>query len=134
MGPHLRRFERDEVVLTQDQAFQVLRFFWPDVSVNPGALTVEDRGFAQALLIEAIDASYRMGFVEAWFRSLAKMGSGLKAVIKAFGKAALEHWFKYATRTDIMDDPRIYEIVRLTVVRNFRTVWRLRESTGELIY
>jgi len=132
--PYLKRFKDDELVLSADNAFTVLRFFWPGTNVKPGALNVEDRKFAQALLLEAIEASYAMGYVEALFRSVAKIPKGLGAVIKSFAKGAVKHWFRHATRKGLMDDPKIYEIVRQRLALNFKSVWAIREQTGELIY
>jgi hypothetical protein len=39
----------------------------------------------------------------------------------------------HATGADLAE-PRIYETVRLTLARNFRSVWKTREITGELMY
>ncbi len=130
----LKSFKDDEVILTQDQAFDVLRFFWPHMNTKPSALTVKDRKFAQALLIEAIDSSYAMGYIESVFRSFAKIGIGLQATIKSFAKKAIKHWFQNVTRKDIMDNPKIYEIIRQRLDVNFRSIWAIREATGNLTY
>jgi hypothetical protein len=115
----------------------VLRFFWPETGILPGSLSDADRAFAQGLLVEAIDASYDMGFVEIIFRSFAyKVAPSfdqLKDLIKDFLKQAAEHWFKHATRQDLQN-PAIYESVRSTLARNFRSVWAIRVATGELTY
>lgn len=133
----LRKFSSSEIVLTQDAAWRVLRFFWPDLSTSPGALTMEDRAFAQGLLVEAIDASYQMGFVEQLFKSfymkVPDSYESIREMVKSFGKAALKHWFKHATGADLAD-PQIYESVRSRIAINFRSIWKIREQTGELIY
>jgi hypothetical protein len=54
-------------------------------------------------------------------------------MVKGFAKAALKHWLKHATRADLAN-PQIYESVRLTLARNFRSTWKIRQVTGELIY
>jgi hypothetical protein len=59
--------------------------------------------------------------------------SNVEDMVKGFAKAALKHWFKHATRADLAN-PQIYESVRLTLARNFRSIWKIREVTGELIY
>jgi hypothetical protein len=48
----LRHFKADEVVVDQEQAFRLLKFFWIEPGIIPGSLTVDDRAFAQALLLE----------------------------------------------------------------------------------
>jgi len=133
----LQRFGESEIKLNQHDAFSALRFFWLEPGLSPQQLTVEDRGFAQALLVEAIDRSYEMGFVEILFRSfygkIPASFSSVRDMVKAFAKAAAKHWFKHATRKDL-EDPQIYESVRRKIAVNFRSVWRIRIETGELTY
>lgn len=133
----LQHFAEAEIKLSQHDAFGALRFFWLEPGCLPQQLTVEDRGFAQALLVEAIDRSYEMGFVEILFRSfygkIPASFSSVRDMAKAFAKAAAKHWFQYATRKDL-EDPQIYENVRRKIAVNFRSVWRIRIETGELSY
>jgi hypothetical protein len=130
----LLKFSPDEIKLSQQDAFRILRFFLLEPGVLPQQLSAEDRGFAQALLVEAIDRSYDMGFVEILFKSFfMKIPTDFKAIqdmVKEFSKQAAKHWFKHATGADLRD-PRIYESVRTSVARNFRTVWSTRVQTGE---
>ena len=137
MSVELKRFKSDEIYLDQEQAWRVLRFFWPNTDITPGSLSESDRGFAQGLLVEAIDGSYQMGFIEIIFRTFAyKVATSLsdiKDMIKEFLKQATKHWFEHATSQDLKD-PKIYESVRVTLARNFRTVWNIRMATGELTY
>jgi hypothetical protein len=137
MAIRLKNFEKSEIKLSQEEAWNVIRFFWPAASASPGDLTDADRSFAQGLLVEAIDGSYNMGFVELLFKSfymkVPNSFDQIGSMVKSFAKAALKHWFKHATQADLAD-PKIYESVRATLARNFSTVWRIREQTGELIY
>jgi hypothetical protein len=120
------------------QAAKILSFFWPGQMILPSDLSESDISFAQALLVEAIDSSYNMGYVEHIFKSFfmkipASFGS-VRDMIKDFAKAALKHWFKHATAGDL-NDPKIYESVRLTLARNFASVWKMRnQMAGEIIY
>ena len=137
MSLELKRFRSDEIRLTKEQAWRILRFFWPDTSILPANLTDEDVSFAQGLLVEAIDSSYQMGYVERLFKSFYMKApaswSDVKDMVKGFAKAALKHWFKHATQSDLAN-PQIYENVQLTLARNFRSTWKIRELTGELTY
>ncbi|HEY0429024.1 MAG TPA: hypothetical protein VGC76_14680 [Pyrinomonadaceae bacterium] len=65
----LREFRPDEILLSQQQAVTVFRMFWSHTQVTANMLNSSSVAFAQGLLLEAIDASYRMGYVEAMFRS-----------------------------------------------------------------
>lgn len=137
MSVKLKSFAESEIKINQDQAYRIFRFFWSDLGISPNELTREDISFAQSLLVEAIDSSYHMGYVEHLFKAFymkvpVSFGS-IKDMVKSFAKAAAKHWFKHATQKDLMN-PQIYENVRLTISRNFRSVWKIREQTGELIY
>jgi hypothetical protein len=137
MAVELKRFSGSELLLSQEQAWKVLRFFWPETSTQPGSLTQSDVGFAQGLLVEAVDGSYNMGFVEQVFQSfymkVPTSFADIRGIVKEFAKSALKHWFRHATGADLKD-PKIYESVRATLARNFRSAWRLRQETGELTY
>jgi len=139
MSHELKRFSPNEIRLTNEQAWRVLRFFWPATSILPGELTEDDRSFAQALLVEAIDSSYRMGYVEHLFWLYVKIPpvalgfNSITDVVKGFAKAALKHWFKHATRADLAN-PQIYESVRTVLASHFRSAWEPRQITGELTY
>jgi len=126
----LKRFLPQQVYLTKEQAWDVLRFFFPNAmgGLSSGSLTAADCAFAQALLVEAIDASCNLGYVEAAFRSFAGKIPGAFS-LAAFAARAGLHWFKYA-KADDLKDPKIYEVVRLTLQRNFSTVWQLRVAGG----
>src|SRR5437016_1400899 len=102
MTATLRHFSKNEIQLTQEQAWRVLEFFWPGaVGVAAGQLSENDRGFAQGLLVEAIDSSYTEGFVELLFKHfMYKVPTSfgkIKDIVKEFAKDALKHWFKHAT-------------------------------------
>jgi hypothetical protein len=133
----LRHFKADEVVVDQEQAFRLLKFFWIEPGIIPGSLTVDDRAFAQALLLEAIDRSYEMGYVELIFKNFfMKVPTNFKDIediVKSFAKAAAKHWFRHATGKDL-EDPKIYENVRVTIANNFYQPWKIRVSTSELTY
>jgi hypothetical protein len=133
----LRHFSADELIFDQQECFAILRFFFIDVGIQAASLTVRDRSFAQALLVEAVDASYRMGFVEIVFDTFfGKTPVSMAAVRKLaqrFLRQTAEHWFRHATR-DNLSDPKIYESVRATLARNARSAWRVRLATDELTY
>jgi hypothetical protein len=137
MSVELKRFSDSEIRLSQEQAWRILRFFWPDTSILPGELTQDDVSFAQALLLEAIDSSYHMGYVEHLFKSfymkVPASWSDVEDMVKGFAKASLKHWFKHATQADLAN-PQIYETVRRTLAWKFVRVWQIRQTTGELTY
>lgn len=137
MAVSLKHFQPFELALNKEQAGRVLRFFFPDQPIDPGILTDDDVSFAQALLVEAIDASNEMGYAQVLFdKAFMKVPadfSFVKDLVKAVCRRAAQNWFRHATGKD-MSDPQIYESVRLTIARNFRSVWAIRLQTGELTY
>jgi hypothetical protein len=123
--------------ISAPDAHAILSWVFGSVSVNAKQLTDEDRCFAQAMLMEMLDASFAMGFVEALFKAAAKLPSGPKKVIVTFLKGAGKNLVKYKDKDDLkkmMDDPQIYKSVLVTLGRNFKSVWKIREQAGELIY
>jgi len=70
---------------------------------------------------------------KSFYMKVPASWSDVEDMVKSFAKAALKYWFKHATRADLAN-PQIYESVRLTLARNFRSAWKIRELTGELTY
>ncbi len=134
----LRHFAQNEILISQDDARAILHFFFPiDQIPDSGALTDEDRGFAQGLLLEAVDKSYAMSFVQDIYDVFyGKIPTGFEAIrdmLKDFAKKAAKTWFDHATGKDLAD-PKIYTAVKAALTSNFRSVWVIRLQTGELTY
>jgi hypothetical protein len=140
MTGSLKHFSPSDIKLTNDQAAQVFKFFWSDIPPTPllpSSLTPGEVGFAQALLVEAIDASYSMGFVQhiydAFFMKVPEDFDSIRDMVKDFLKECAKDWFEHAQGIDF-DHPKIYQSVRVNLSRNFRSVWELALSTGDVTY
>ncbi|HWY59514.1 MAG TPA: hypothetical protein VNZ03_33930 [Terriglobales bacterium] len=130
----LKHFQKDEIKITRDDARKILVFFFGSNVPTPENLTDEDVPFAQALLLEAIDKSYAMGYVEAVFNSFyMKVPSDIKELMKDFAKEAAKNWFDHAAGKDL-SNPKIYEMVRVTISNNYSQVWAIRMGGGDLTY
>lgn len=130
----LRKFKKEELLFNEEETRIILKFiFEPADHAVIDSLTVNEaiKGFAQALLIEAIDASYAVGFVDAIFRSAANPTKGAIKIFKSFAKKAAKHWFKHATVHDLQD-VKVYEFVLLEIARRFRSSLRILSSTASL--
>lgn len=130
----LRKFKKEELIFNEEETRIILKFiFEPADHGFIESLNVNDavKEFAQGLLIEAIDASYAVGFVEAIFRSTTNPTKGAIKILKSFGKKAAIHWFKHATVNDLQD-VKVYEFVRLEIARRFRSPLRILASTASL--
>lgn len=137
MSMYLKHFSPAEILISRAEAVTILKFFWPDLSLTEGDLSNEDVGFAQALLLEAIDASYKMGYVHVIFDTFYGKIPGsfvdVRKMIKSFAKKAAKHWFKHL-RDKSVEDADIYAAVRATIANNFRSTISTRMATGDLIY
>lgn len=123
----LQQFKPEQLLLDEEDTRIVLKFIFESVDHEfIDSLTIDDktRAFAQGLLVEAIDASYSVGFVEALFRSTANPGGGVKRVLKGFGRRAAAQWFKNANVHDLQD-VKVYDFVRHELARRFRTSLRM---------
>lgn len=123
---YLRQFKQDELLFNEDETLIVLKFiFKPSDHELIDSLPMSDylRGFAQGLLIEAIDASYAVGYVKGLFESTANPTKGAMKIIKSFGRKAASHWFKNASVHDLQN-VKIYDFVRDSIARSFKTKLR----------
>jgi hypothetical protein len=126
------------VIIRNTEAHQIIGWLFSKTpSVPAHNFTKEDCGFAQAMLVEMIDKSFAIGFIESLFRASAKLPSGPKKVIIAFLKGAGKNLVKYKDKDDLnemMKKPVIYKMAKSQMARLCRSVWSIREQTGDLIY
>ncbi len=118
---HLLTFAPEEIIFDDDEIKEILLFFFPgyESSVNSFTMNHTMREFAQGLLVEAVDASYAMGFVEIIFRgAYGQPGKSATAFLKTFARKAAAKWFKHAKATDLAT-VKIYDTVRRQLRDNF---------------
>jgi hypothetical protein len=126
----LRKFSDSEVFLSSEDAKAVFVFFFPSSTPPTGELTMEQRKFAQGLLLEGIDASFKVGFVEALWSAAygssreTEAAKAIRTLCKEFARKALKHWWQHSNG-EKLEDVRIYESVRVAVARNFRTEYEM---------
>lgn len=127
MSAYLKDFPDNELIFDEQETRQILIFFFPydKDKIDSATINNDIRNFAQAILVEAVDASYAMGYSEALFKSIvsflmsANPAKGPTDFLKTLGRKAMSHWFEHATRTDLMH-AKIYDSVRWQLNRNFR--------------
>ena len=130
----LRKFRSDELFMSNQEAWQVLVFFFGgNAGSVPGWLTDNDRSFAQALLIEAIDKSYLMSWVEALFSSAMKVNPSIKGILKALAKKAVRDWWNGQPPPNL-ENAKIYQSVHDQLWRAWKSPWQIRLQTGEDVY
>jgi len=117
---NLRKFKKEELIFNDEETVVILKFIFKNKHGLIDGLEINDKikEFAQGLLLEAIDASYALGFVAALFGVVFNPGAGVKKILTKFGKKAFKHWFKHATAKDLIQI-KIYDRVREQLEVNF---------------
>ncbi|WP_259396929.1 hypothetical protein [Shewanella sp. SG44-2] len=120
---HLKNFKSSQLIFDNDETIIILKFIFSSQHsiIDELDITDEVREFAQGLLVEAVDASYAMGFIDSLFRSTMNPQDGAKKVIIKFGRSAAKHWFSHATAKDLMQI-KIYDRVREQLSYSFGRV------------
>lgn len=129
---HLMKFKPEELIFDEDETKDVLTFFYPnqEASIQQASINDDVRGFAQALMVEAVDASYALGYVKLVYDVFyMKPPTKFRKVLTKFGKKAASYWFKHANATDLIN-AKIYDSVRGSIARNFRTDFEVIISGG----
>ena len=122
------------VKISQADALAIFEWVHGKSGLKAQDMTKEDRGYAQTMLVEMLEASFAVGFIEALFRSAAKLPRGPAAVIKSFLKGAGKNLIKYKDKDDLkkmMKKPVIYKMVFNTVKLKTKSLWGIRISIGE---
>ena len=136
MSSQLQHFAGSDLRLDKEQARLTLKFFFPGTDIDHINITDDDRSFAQALLVEAIDASAQMGYVQVLFEHMYKPPTGfdfIKDLAKDLVKYGSVTWYRHCTGKDF-SDPIIYMSVRNTIQYQWGSVWAIRLQTDQLTY
>ena len=119
----LKKFTTVELIFSEEETRKILELFFPHLENSIKNITINNtvRGFAQSLLLEAIDASYALGFVEALFSSILNPKPDVLSILRKFAVKAGKHWFEHATEQDLRKI-KIYYIVRQRLQVNFKSI------------
>ena len=128
---NLLHFSENELYLDDMQASKVLDFF--GFSTIGTMITMRDREFAQALLVEAIDASRSMWYIQTLYKSASKPSSSAESIIKSFAKKALTRWFKSKVAGKEAKVV-IYDSVKSTIRWKTSSIWRMRQVEDGMIW
>lgn len=130
----LRKFSKSEVVLNDMEAWQVLVFFFGgNAGTTPRWLTPQDRAFAQALLVKAVDASKQLSWIQELWSSTANPSTGVRSVLRSLATKAARDWLA-SRKPEDFKDAKIYTMVKNELTRSYRSTWQIRIDTDELIY
>ena len=134
MSASLQHFSGDTLLVDRQEAWKILVwFFGGNSGISPTTLTENDMSFAQALIVEAVDASENVGWIEAIWRSTATPPKDLKSLFKKLARNLMKQWLKNSKPIDF-ENPKIYTMVKDALSRNWRSAWRIRIETGDPVY
>lgn len=123
----LLSFKPEDLILDDEETIIVLKFIFAETDhelIDSLPMTDYLREFTQGLLVEAIDASYAVGYIHGLVRSAADpTKSGFK-IIKGFASKAARHWFKHASVHDLQQ-VKIYDFVKNEIARRFKSKLKL---------
>ncbi|HDY7752459.1 TPA: hypothetical protein RQL25_002539 [Vibrio vulnificus] len=125
----LRVFQESEIIFNEEEAREILIRFFPANrnEIMTASITVELRGFAQALLLEAIDASFSIGIVQGLWESTLNPRTPLKKIIEKLITSLGPHFFHHATTQDLRK-VKIYQFVVDALTVKFQRVFILMLS------
>lgn len=117
---HVRSFSDDELVLDERQTRAVLGFFYPAMQVRlKGAVIARElRHLAQAMLVEAVDASLAMSWVEQVCRAAAPQDRNIAEGLLVLDLCGSRGWFRHL-KAQNLSDVRIYQAVRERLAASF---------------
>ena len=100
----LRNFTESELIFDETETKDILKFFFRHLRerIDTASMTTELRNFSQGLLVEAIDATYALGYLEILFRASYNPGNGMLKALSKLGRKGAKHWFKHATQADLL--------------------------------
>ncbi|MGF1770713.1 hypothetical protein L4C42_00185 [Vibrio wakamikoensis] len=122
----LKTFKEHELLFTEQETKEILALFFPSLKNDINELVVTDfyRGFAQSLLLEAIDATYNIGFLLAIYESTINPTLPLRKIIEKLITNLAPHFYRYATQKDLRK-VKIYEFVIRTLESRFKSYFSM---------
>ena len=124
-------FTKEQLVLSQEQAFDVARDFWNVGSLTSENLTDIDRAFIQRALLIAVDMSDKAGFLFSVYSSAvnASVKQSVQDLVKDVMKEVAGRWFKKRFGHDKLKINAVGKAgVRYSAMT---TEWQMRVSMGD---
>lgn len=120
----LRNFSEGELIFDEAETKDILKFFFQHLRhrVDAATVTTELRNFAQGLLVEAVDATYALGYIEIIWRTSYNPGNGMLKALSKIGRKGAKHWFKHATQHDLLK-AKISSRVRDQLAHSFASIF-----------
>lgn len=126
---NLKRFAPEELIYNKSETVDILKFIFKAHARLIDQLEIDNpvREFAQGLLVEAVDASYALGYIELLWSNVLNPNAALRDTLSTLARKASDHWFKHATAKDLREI-KIYDIVIDRLAENFVSILRKHSS------
>ncbi len=117
----LMQFRSNEIVLSSEEARIVLHFIFetPDLHLINSLSMTDARGFAQALLIDAINTSSAMSSIGKFFRSPLETTQGIALILRNLSRVGKKEWFNKPARKNL-SNIKIYQFVLDNISADYR--------------
>lgn len=127
----LDKYRNMRIVISAADAQRILQFIFPNAQPVPVAsIDQNDIRFAQALIVEAAEASARIGFIQSLWEKAVSPTARPMGLVKTIVKSALRYLNRPTTVQQAADSPD-YQMVLYQIANNFGSVWRYRVQTGD---
>ncbi len=127
----LKTFTPEELLFNEQETREILIFFFPSYTngINNTNINNDIRGFAQGLLVEAVEVSYIMGYAIDLGKNGINPTAKVSTMLRKFALKAAKRWFEHkqhehATAKELQE-MKIYKPVYQTLQRNFRLIIEL---------
>ncbi len=124
-------FKPEEVVISKQEAFYILTFFFFHPGIRIADLTVDDLAFAQALLTEAIDSSYSHSFSVVMY--IQYMSDVIQKIAVDYFVKTKGHYNMAAAYGPVLKRLKskgIHPDVKKALYASYHFIWMTRVKTG----
>lgn len=124
-------FKPEEIVISKQEAFDILTFFFFHPGIRIVDLTVDDLAFAQALLTEAIDSSYGYSFLAATnnqYMSDVIQKIAVNYLVKTKGQYNAAAVYESVLKR--LKSKGIHPTVKKALYATYQIIWMVRVKAG----
>jgi hypothetical protein len=128
----LFEFNSSQIVLTHQEAWCVLAYFFDHPGVRPADLKENDLSFAQALILEAIEQSYGANFIRSNYPTY--LSKEIQKVVVSVLTKTGGRWNWTASVEALLKRPQLNSQVKELLTANYIYNWIARVKTGIRAY
>ncbi|MEH6533654.1 MAG: hypothetical protein V7735_20230 [Photobacterium frigidiphilum] len=122
----LKKFKPSELHFNETETRDILIFFFPSSQLTIKETPIDNklRELAQGLLLEAIDASYKVGLIQGLWEATVNPREQLRKVILKLVRKTASHMFHHAKAKDLRKI-KVYDFVVKALNLKFKSMLEL---------